>query len=313
MRYMIIIITIIASIVISGCNQNEPKVQPSLSTVSTIESQTDPNSVKVGVLSIRSAVATNAQYGPIIAYLETEIGRPFELVFLEQETQFTEVEQHQLDFVFSNPLAAVQLRRLHNTEFLVTLSRINTGTEFGGLIIVSAQSDIKSIEDLHNKRATCVAFETAAAGCAFQILHLQQQGFNAFEDFASFIETDSQDNIVLGILNGTYDVGFIRTGQLERMVNDGTLLFVNELHIIDQVDDSFFFPHTTILYPEWPFAALSETSTDLKHEVTTALLAIPPDHPALVKAGSDGFVETVDYSLIDELIVDLKLRSWDSE
>lgn len=279
--------------------------------VASTRAYSSGETVRVGVLAIRSAVAANAQYGPIIAYLEEEIGRPFELVPVDQESQFTEVEQEALDFTLNNPLAAVQLRRLYNTEFLATLKRANTGTQFSALIVVSGESDIYTVEDLYNKKGTCVAFQTAAAGCAFQVFHLLEQGFDPYKDFASFVETPSQDNIVLGVLNGTYDVGFIRTGQLERMVKDGTLLDVNELRIIDQMEDNFYFPHTTRLYPEWPFAALAQTDPELKIQVQEALLAIPADHPAMINAGAVGFESNVDYSPLDALIERLQLRSWD--
>ena len=79
--------------------------------------------VRIGVLSIDSAVSVNERYRPLLDYLEETIGRPFELVTLSQESQFTQVEAGNLDFTTNNPLAAVQIRRLYDTEFLVTHSR----------------------------------------------------------------------------------------------------------------------------------------------------------------------------------------------
>lgn len=297
----------------TACTSDSESDSPTTTPVATLNPEMNKDSIKVGVLAIRSAVAANSQYGPFIAYLQEELEQPFELVPLEQESQFVEVEQNNVDFVLSNPLASVQLRRLYDTEFLLTLSRVNTGTQFGGIIIVSAESDIETVDDLYGKDAACVAFETAAAGCIFQIYHLQQQGFDPFADFLSFSEIGSQDNIVLGVLNGTYDVGFVRTGQLERMANDETILAVDELRIIDLAEDDFHFPHTTILYPEWPLAALANTDPELKEAVTTALLTMPSDHPSLENAGVTEFVPAVDYSSIDALIESLQLRSWDAE
>jgi len=221
------------------------------------------------------------------------------------------VEQGSIEFVFTNPLAATQLRRLYHISFLATLSRPNTGTKFSGIIIVREDSGIRTVKDLRGKRAACVDFETAAAGCIFQVYHLLQKGFDAFKDFSSFTEIPSQDNIVLAVLNGTVDVGFVRTGQVEDMIKAGTLADDKELFIFDRANDDFFYPHTTALYPEWPFATLAGTNSALANAVQFALLNIPSDHPALSAAKLSGFVPPEDYSTLDALIETLKLPTWD--
>ena len=269
--------------------------------------------IKVGVLAIRSASAANEQYGGIIAHLEAELGQTVELVPVTQESQFTLIESGDLDFTLNNPLAAVQIQRLYGTEFLTTLQRKNTGSFFSGLIIVNNESDIETIEDLKNKKGTCVNQQTAAAGCIFQIHHLQQQGIDPYTDFAQFTETPSQDNIVFGVLNQTFDVGFIRTGQLERMVADGSILTTENFRILDQVQDDFYFPHSTALYPEWPFAAHPNTDPALSQAVQEILLNMQADDPAFDGKNISGFVSVEDYSGIDQLIVSLKLKSWDSQ
>ena len=269
--------------------------------------------VRLGVLSIDSAVSVNERYLPLLSYLEKTTGRPFELVVLSQESQFTRVDAADLDFTTNNPLAATQLRRLYDLEFLVTTSRPNTGTLFSGLIIVRQDSKIQNLEDLVGKTVACVNFESAAAGCIFQIYHLQQKGIDPFQDFSRFIENKSQDSIVLAVLNGTIDAGFIRSGQLEEMVEKGLLYSTDGLRIIDRADDEFFYAHTTALYPEWPIAALKNTDPELVRDVKEALLKIPPNHPALSVAKIEGFVPVENYESLDRLIENLKLKSWDAK
>ncbi len=280
------------------------------------DSLSEPDPVYFGVLAIDSAVSVHERYGPLMDYLSSQIKRPVELVILSQESQFTKVEEGALDFTTNNPLAAVQIQRLYETEFLVTHTRPKTGTQFSGLIIVDRDSDIdniEDIEDLKGKRAACVNFQTAAAGCTFQIYHLLQEGFDPHKDFSSFIENKSQDNIVLALLNSSIDVGFIRTGQLEKMVNKGLLSSLDEVRIIDVSDDEFLYPHTTELYPEWPVAALSDTEPELVNQVQTALIQLSSDHPALTTLKVEGFVPAVDYSQLNHLIETLKLKSWDAD
>ena len=297
---------------LTACQKPKPNVI-STETNTPIESNSKVTGkpVRIGILSIESAVSVNERYRPLLDYLEQTIGRPFELVTVSQDSQFTQVEEGNLDFTTNNPLAAVQIRRLYDTEFLVTHSRSKTGTLFSALIVVKQDSDIKTIENLRGKKVACVDFETAAAGCVFQIYHLQQKGINPFQDFSSFIENKSQDNIVLAVLNGTINAGFIRTGQLEKMVEKGLINSLNELRIIDRANDNFPYAHTTSLYPEWPIAALKNTEPGLVQDVKEALLNIPPEHPALSAAKIESFAPVENYEQLDRLIETLKLKSWD--
>lgn len=307
-------VLILFFLIFSACtSQNSQPIEVSPTPVSTIRSQPTGDSIKIGVLAIRSAAAANAQYGGIIAYIEEQIGQPVTLVPLTQEDQFSLMESGDIDFTFNNPLAGIQVQRTFNSEILATLARNNTGPTFSGLIIVNKSSGITAIEDLKGVNGTCVNQQTAAAGCIFQVHHLQQKGIDPFNDFNNFTETPSQDNIVLGVLNGSFDVGFIRTGQLERMLREGTILTLDDFLILDQVEDDFFFPHSTALYPEWPFAAHPNTDTDLVGKVQAALLNMPADHPALVEINSTGFVEPLNYDSMHELIESLQLKSWDAQ
>ena len=304
-----ILLTLIA-IALTGCTSAPVAEDGTHELATTTPSGADV--VRVAILAIRSAEAAARQYGPILDYLSAELDRPFVLVPVGQEEQFEVVRAGEVDFTLNNPLAATQIRRLYDTEFLATISRLDTGPAFGAVIIARADSGIESLEDVRGKDVTCVAFETAAAGCNFQVFHLLEAGISP-DEFGSFTETPSQDNIVLGVLNGTFDVGFVRTGQLERLVAEGTLLNLDEIRIIDQQDDDFFYPHTTILYPEWPFAALAGTDDELAAATREALLNISPNDPALENARADGFVLPPDYGPLDELIEALELRSYEAE
>ena len=269
--------------------------------------------VRIGILTIDSALSVHNRYAPLADYLSETLERPFELIALTQESQFTAVEADEIDFIATNSLAAVQVQRLYKTEFLVTHSRPRSGTQFSALVIARSDSDIQSLDDLRGKRVACVDVETAAAGCLFQIYHLQQDNIDAFQDFGELIENPSQDNIVFAVLNGTIDAGFIRTGQLEKMLRNELLTSLDEIKILDQADDTFVYAHTTALYPEWPIAALRNTDPILSDAVETALLTIPDDHPALASANVESFVDAVDYQSINDLIETLQLKSWDAD
>ncbi|NET11312.1 MAG: phosphate/phosphite/phosphonate ABC transporter substrate-binding protein [Symploca sp. SIO2B6] len=294
-----------------GTDPSLPSNNTNSSSTGLEESGIEEQPVRIGVLTIDSALSVHNRYAPLLEHLSKVIGQPFELVPLTQESQFTAVEQGEIDFITNNPLAAVQVQRLYNTEFLVTYSRPRSGTQFSALIIVKADSTIQTLEDLKGKQVACVNFETAAAGCLFQVYHLLQNNIDPFQDFDPFIENSSQDNIVLAVLNGTLDAGFIRTGQLEKMLKNDLLSDLDDLRILDPINDTFVFKHTTALYPEWPIAALPGTDPELRDALQSALVTLPEGHTALSAANIEQFTEAVDYQPIHDLIETLQLKSWD--
>ena len=303
-----------------GCTSQSPndnsvidKSAPNIVNNSDNESKENVSPVKLGILSIDSAVSVNERYAPLMDYLETKTGYDFELVPLSQASQFTQVAEKLIDFTSTNPLSAVQIQRLYDTKFLVTHSRPQTKTQFSGLIVVNAESNLNSLEDLRGKKGACVNFQTAAAGCTFQIHHLLQRGIDPYQDFSSFVENKSQDNIVLGVLNGTLDFGFIRTGQLEKMEKKGLISSKQQLRVLEPIDDSFFYEHTTALYPEWPVASLFHVPSEIVETVENALLSIPENHPVLTTIGIEEFVPAVNYNALEDLIEALKLKTWDVE
>ncbi len=307
---------IVIALILSGCGSSETPTITAPTATSTVPSPITGAGapVRVGILVNQSVTATNSQYGGLMAYLSEATGRPFKIVPLTAENQLSSVEQKGMEFFFTNPIAAVRAQRLYGVNFLATLSRRNSGTKFSALIIARKDSNFNTIEDMRGKRGGCFSFTTSAAGGAFQIYELLQRGFDPFKDFSSFVELSSQENVVLGVLNGTLDVGFVRTGMVEDMQRAGTLTQadVDAISIVNRVDDDFFYQHSTALYPEWPFAALAGTDADLSEAVKTALLTIPPDHPALESAKLAGFAPAEDYSSIVSVIETLKLPGWDA-
>ena len=298
---------------LGGCVGGKPEVRETEPATGIRAPIADKNAYRVSILAFRSAVATNAKYNALMSYLSEATGRPFVLVAHSLDRQFTQVKEGHVDFIFTNPLASVQMRRLYGVKFLATVKRPKTGTEFGGLIIVKSDSEIRELEDLRGKKVVCVAFQTAAGGCNFQIYHLLQKGINPFSDFGSFEELRSQDRIVLSVLNGSFDAGFIRTGQLEKMAAEGSLNSLDEIRILDlAAANDFYYPHTTRLYPEWPFAALPGTDPELMAAVKDALFDLSSDRTAMVAIGAEGFVAPVNYTPMDELIEELELKSSDA-
>lgn len=296
---------------LTACRGGQQTVLPTPTSEPTPLPTFTGEPVRVGILINRSAEIVVNEWNPLLAYLSEAIGRPFEPVPLTFDDLLPAVESKRVDFAMTNSLQGVQARRLYGVEFVVTLSSTETGTEFSGLIVVRNDSDIQGIDDLHGKTAYVVSRNSSLGGYAMQAYHLLQKGFDPAVDFGRVIETSSHDNVILAVLNGTADVGFVRTGSLEKMLATGALTDLSELRILDLATDDFPYAHTTALYPEWAFFAGVSTDPALVEQVRTVLLDIPAGHPATASARVDHFVPVVDYSAVEEVIIALQLPSWD--
>ena len=83
------------------------------------------------------------------------------------------------------------------------------------------------------------------------------------------------------VLNGEFDIGFVRTDQIERTKSsNGTLVDPRKLKILDPIPDlnidgdPFPFESSTPLYPEWNVAALSHVPVDVSRALQEAMLAV---------------------------------------
>jgi serine/threonine protein kinase len=87
--------------------------------------------------------------------------------------------------------------------------------------------------------------------------------------------------VVNGVLSGEFEVGFIRTDQIERSKDaDGNAIDPNLFRIIDPKQDlaidgePFPFSASTALYPEWNIAALSHVAEDVSRELQSAMIVL---------------------------------------
>jgi hypothetical protein len=85
---------------------------------------------------------------------------------------------------------------------------------------------------------------------------------------------------VKGLLDGRWDVAFVRTGQVERTIDPATGDLVDPSLVkvleprIHVMDDGQLFPflHSTPIFPEWPLSAWINVDRIVSEEVAKALV-----------------------------------------
>ncbi|CAB9499442.1 activated protein kinase catalytic subunit alpha-1 [Seminavis robusta] len=248
----------------------------------------------VGVHAIRgldSAVAeTNMTFA---TYLTETAGKRFDPPIQFQvkpfyfDGIFNAIDNDELDFLYSNPgVYSCIGTEVGATALTTAVKRLTVRDKtfdldvYGGVIAVRADNkEINSIGDLKDKIIGAGAIIDLMAG-QMQIYEMGRAGLSYVNDPRQVVFTKNQIDVVNGVLDGIFDVGFIRTDQIEITEDEhGNLLDPDLFKIIEpkiyvmQNGDIFPFLHSTDIFPEWPLAAMDSVASDVALEVQEALLS----------------------------------------
>jgi two-component system, LuxR family, sensor histidine kinase TtrS len=268
--------------------------------------------VRIGLLAKRGSAIDVQMWTATADYLTARLpGHRFSLVPLDFTEIHDAVREARIDFVLANSAFYVELEKLHGVSRIATLINRNLPdqrtTTFGGVIFCRAErQDLQKISDLRNHRFMAVEPRSFGGWIAgWRELHLL--GIDPLRFFASLEYGNTHDAVVYAVQNGTVDAGTVRTDTLERMAEAGSIgldqfRILNEQHIED-----FPFKLSTVLYPEWPMAALKTTSADLARLVASALLAMDSDDPAAIASKSGGWTVPLNYQPVHDCLLDLRI------
>ena len=268
------------------------------------------HTTRIGVLSFRDIEATRQQWAPLAEHLNQQIsGRRFELVPLHLDDLNHAVEGGKIDFVLTQPEHYVMLRTRHGLAAVATLMPLAGGlpvSRIGGVIVTrNGRGDIRELADLR-ERTVAAPHQNSLAGYRLQQWTLLQAGINLPDDLKGITFTgQSQDEVIRQVVNNQVDVGFVRTGLIESMIDEGKL-DAGAIKVINpQYDPDFPLRRSTALCPEWPFLASGHVPEALVKAVVMALLQIKPDDPAALAGKFYGFSPPADYGALESMLLEL--------
>lgn len=269
----------------------------------------------IGVLAFRSKTDTLTEWQPLATYLNRKISSHNFIIRPLSYAEFNEAAaSDELDFMFTNPEHYIYLSAKFDASRMATLIRANVGgrelTEFGGVIITRYErNDIEKLSDLRGKQIAAVD-ELSLGGYLAQRVLLQQNRIDITKESKISFTDMPHDKVVYIVESGSADVGFIRTGVLEKMAKEGKIN-LNDFKIIHQQKN---FPQalSTTLYPEWPFASSKHTDRVLANHVGIALLNLPYGSEITKTAGYYGWNIPLSYEGIRSLMQTLRIKPYDT-
>lgn len=265
------------------------------------------------ILSFRAKETSRKRWQPLIDHLQQQLPNvPLQLrVYFYDELNLA-VNNQEVDFVLTQPANYVLLAYRNQLSSplasLINLEGSFATDKFGGVIFTRANNhQINDIQQLKGK-VIATSDKQSLGSYQMQAFELLQHGINLDKD-ATLLETGQPQTLAVeAVLSGKADVGFVRTGVLEHMTQQGQLEWYRIKLIGAQKYADFPFLTSTRLYPEWPVAAMPHVDRQVTAQVASALLAIPHHSPLTQSMAIAGFTIPGDYRTVDNLMNQLRIE-----
>lgn len=268
--------------------------------------------VRIGVLSFRPLEQTQQQWQATADYLSAHVsGYRFTVIPMYYKELDLAVNRREFDLVLTNPEHYITIRADFGIRALATVMPLAEGrpvTTFGGVIITRAdRDDINSLKNVRGKVVASPA-EQSLGGYLMQRWELYKQGIG-LRDLAGVRYTGMpHDKVVLEVLNGQADVGFVRTGILEGMAREGKVR-LDQIKVLN-LQPVGMYPQmlSSELYPEWPIASMPTVPDSLVKQITLTLLNIQPQDQAARQGKYYGFSPAGNYAQVEAIMARLKVN-----
>lgn len=273
--------------------------------------------VRIGVLAFRPKPQTLEQWRPLGVLLSNTLPQYDFVVEALTYPELTDaVSKKQLDFVLTNSSNYILLKHKFGLSSpLATLAVDEHGsktTHFGGVIFTRAQEKINSLSDIKGK-IVAVSDQESFGGYQMQAYELWKAGINVNNDTVVVKTGVPHDNVVKMVLSGEANVGFVRTGILEKMANENSLDLKSIKILNPQNNIAFPVKISTLLYPEWPLAALTHVDEKLSRNVLSILFRLEENDKALKQMLIYGFNIPANYGVVEDMLQALHLPPFDEK
>ncbi|MBC8493965.1 MAG: PhnD/SsuA/transferrin family substrate-binding protein [bacterium] len=270
---------------------------------------TAAKNISIAVLAFSGEEYARTSWQPTVDYLNAHILKHrFNLVPIEPSNiEYLDqlVQQQKVDFIITQPVTFVELQVKYGATSILTLVDASKSSEFGSVIFSRSDGDIVNLSHIRGK-SIAGANPKGLGGWLIGYNELKQHNVDVMnQSKVSFLGV--QENIVRRVLDGSVDVGIVRTGVLERLSNSKNL-DLTKLRVLNQkkVKD---FPYllSTSLYPEWAFVKAGHTSKLIAKQVASTLLLMTPGSKEAVARGYWEWVTPVNYQPIHDLMKSLRV------
>lgn len=237
--------------------------------------------LRVAVAAVISPKGTVESYSPFLNYLEEKLNRPIELIQRRTYLEVNDLIEHgEVDIAFVCTSAYVQGHDIFGMELLAA-PQVDGETTYNSLLIVPAESDARSMDDLRGK-VFAFTDPISLSGRVYPTYLVHQLGFTPEEFFARTFFTYSHDEAIRAVASGVADGAAVDSLVYEYAVARDPSL-AEKVKVIHRSPD-FGIPPVVVS----PF-----TRPQVKADLQTLLLGMaddPASSEALASIGVERFV-----------------------
>jgi two-component system sensor histidine kinase TtrS len=226
--------------------------------------------IRIGILAHKGKAELQSEVESVTQYLNRKIDEGVEIIPLA----FSEIEpvvaNEQVDFIFVNPLLYVQLEHKYGIQKILKIERRYLDKfvgKFGSVIFSRKDFNIKDMK-WGQGRVAAVA-PGSLGGWLTAKKHLESHGIFLKDSQVTFLYDHFK--VVQSVLDEKSDVGIVRTGVLEELLQQQKI-DLSKIKVDQHQHNSIFKFLTTSLYSEWPMASLEKVGEDKILKLSNALL-----------------------------------------
>ncbi len=265
--------------------------------------------IKIGVLANRGSHAVKADWDATKDYLEQELQEKVKIVPMKFVDIHSSIKNRAIDFIFMNPILYVENEYRFGIEKVLRVQRYYKGKylEDFGSVVFKKSSSSKYSTDWSDLRIAGVSKKSLGGWLIAKKELLDKKIKLNIEDV---LYLKDHYKVVLSVLNGTNDIGIVRTGALEELIGFGQI-DKNDFEVMFSKNDSTYDYLSTSLYPGWNLSILKGVSEDIRIRVVSALLGIQYQNIEIAKELGHKWSLPSSYSRVHKLLRKLSLYPYD--
>jgi phosphonate transport system substrate-binding protein len=251
-----------------------------------------PAEIVFATVPVETTEDATAKMKPLVDYLSETLGIP---VNFRNGADYAAVtiamQSEQVDVAWFGPSSYLDAHDQAGAEAVVKENSIESGDGYYSVIIAKKGSGLASVEDLQGLE---FAFVDPGSTSGFRVpmySFCNKLGIEPNDYFERTFFAGTHENVILGVLNGTIQVGATYDLGIVNAVNKGQVK-----------EDDFDIVFTSDKIPASPIAVRGSLPDSLKQEIQRAFLEFD-DTEFLTNLGFTGFLETSheDYEFFREV------------
>ncbi|HQT97568.1 MAG TPA: phosphate/phosphite/phosphonate ABC transporter substrate-binding protein [Thermodesulfobacteriota bacterium] len=179
--------------------------------------------LRVAFQVCNSIEENRARFEPLGAYLEKKLGRKIVVSHVNTFDFIERAQRREFDVLQSNSYVYINVKEKTGGTLLAREVKSDTGKDTGGLIVVRADSPIRTLYDLKGKKMVFGPV-LSPGGYLAQYYTMLSAGLDPEKTLASYTFLPGawqHEKVVYSVLYGAVDAGAVKVGDIERMEAEG--------------------------------------------------------------------------------------------